>query len=570
VLKVNCVKEHLDIVLGKVLDAVISIDRDGLITIVNDKAKELLKLKGSDFVSKKIDEVIVGSELMRVIETGKEEINIQFSYQGRQFIVDRSPIICNGIVQGAIAVFHDITYINEMSEKIEEDKVYIDTLDTIIDTCSERVVVVDEQGIITMMSNSYKEFVRDMHPEGKHVTEVIENTRLHVVLETGEAERGDIQVVNGHRTVAMRIPIRQDGKIIGAVGKVLFKDISELVALSKKTSILEKELKFLKSELNKERTAKYSFKSLAGDSKAINEVKNLAMRVARTDSNVLVNGESGTGKELFVHAIHNASERRNKPFIKINCAAIPAELLESELFGYADGAFTGAKKGGKIGKFEMANGGTLLLDEIGDMPLSMQAKLLRVLQEKEVEKIGSNEVNPIDVRIIAATNRDLSKLSNTNEFRSDLYYRLNVMNIKLPPLRERIEDIDKLAQDLCLIVGNRLGIYVEGVSEGALKYMKAYDWPGNIRELENVIERAINLLDSNFIIEPRHLPITLTRNKCNKIVNREMNLKKKIEDLEKETIKECLEATGHNKNQAAQILNISRVSLYKKIEKYGI
>ncbi|MEA1976117.1 MAG: sigma 54-interacting transcriptional regulator, partial [Bacillota bacterium] len=499
-------------------------------------------------------------KLMKVIETGKEEISAEFEYNKRKYLVDRIPIKKENSIEGAIAIFHDITSIMKFSEKILEDEVYINTLNEINNVFNERIVVVDKNGIITMMSNSYKEFLKETNPEGRHITDIIENTRLHIVAKTGEDEIGEIQIINGHKAIAMRMAIKKDGKTIGAIGKILFRDISELVALSKKTSNLEKELRRLKSELNEEHIFKYSFDSLVGSSTAIETVKKLAMKVSKTDSNVLINGESGTGKELFVHAIHNASNRRYKPFVKINCAAIPKELIESELFGYEEGAFTGARKGGKKGKFEVAEKGTLLLDEIGDMPLLMQSKLLRVLQEKEYEKIGSNEVKKTDVRIIASTNKDLKKLVKQKLFREDLYYRLNVMSIELPSLRERKEDIEILTYDLINQIGNRLNIYVEGITEEALNYFKVYDWPGNIRELENVIERAINLLGSKFIIEEKHLPLFLTKNKSNKYIRTEMNLKKMIEELEKETIRKCLEETGGNKNQSSKILNISRMS----------
>ncbi|WIF95066.1 sigma-54 interaction domain-containing protein [Caminicella sporogenes] len=455
-------------------------------------------------------------------------------------------------------------------DKVDEEKNYFDILNTILDTVNEWLVVTDDKGIITMMSRAYKEFLKDPNPEGKHVTEVIENTRLHKVLETGVREVGEIQEIKGNRMIAMRIPIIKDGKVIGAVGKGMFKDISDFMTLSKKINRLEKELEYYKGELNKEKTAKYSFEHIVGSGKKITDIKKMAQKIAKTDSNVLILGESGTGKELLAHSIHNASNRRFGPFIRINCAAIPSELLESELFGYDEGAFTGAKKGGKKGKFELANGGTILLDEIGDMSMHMQAKLLRVIQEKEVERLGGNKRISLDVRIIASTNMDLEKLVEEKKFREDLYYRLNVITIKLPPLRERKEDIEELANALRIKVSNRLGIYVEGISSEALRYLKAYDWPGNIRELENVIERAINLLDSDLIIQPKHLPKRLRQNKKISYLDTKKTLKDIIEEIEKNVIRECLEKTNGNKNKAAKILGLSRTGLYKKLERYNI
>ena len=284
-----------------------------------------------------------------------------------------------------------------------------------------------------------------MVPEGKHVTEVIENTKLHDIVKTGKTQIGEIQIIKGQQVIASRLPIIKDNKIIGAIGKVIFKDITDFYDMSKKIITMEKEIKYYKDQLKKQKSAKYSFSNIIGESKSLMEVKNICQRAAMSDSNVLIMGESGTGKELFAHAIHNASDRASGPFVKINCAAIPSELLESELFGYEGGAFTGAKKEGKVGKFELANGGSIFLDEIGDMPLQMQVKLLRVLQEREIERIGSTKTRPINVRIISATNKNLEEEVKTANFREDLYYRLNVMSVNIEPLRKRKDDIRPFA-----------------------------------------------------------------------------------------------------------------------------
>lgn len=564
------IEECFGAIIENMTDAVIGVDRYGNINLINELAKELLNLKSHDTMGEKIYDIIPNSKLMRVIKTKKPETNQSFSEGERQFTVTRLPIMKEDDAYGAIALFHDITNYKKMSKKLGEDEVYIDILNTILDTFNEWIVVVDKDARITMMSKAYKEFIGEPNPEGKHVTEVIENTRMHIVVKTGIMEVGEIQQVKESRMVAMRIPFKKDGRVIGAVGKTMFKDVSDLMTLSNKISKLEKEIEYYKNELNDNRTAKYSFENLVGDSEGISGAMALAKKAAKTNSNVLILGESGTGKELLAHAVHNASNRNLAPFVKINCAAIPGELMESELFGYEEGAFTGAKKGGKKGKFELANGGTILLDEIGDMPMTMQAKLLRVLQEKEVERLGGNSLKNIDVRIIASTNKDLEKLVKKNEFRKDLFYRLNVMAIRLPALRERKEDIEVLANELRIKIAGRLGIYVEGISQETIKYLKSYDWPGNIRELENVIERSINLLDTDLMIKPKHLPQRLTRKKSKTYSSGNKSLKSMVEEVEKEAIQKCLENTKGNKNKAAKILGISRVGLYKKIERYKL
>ncbi|SKC58841.1 sigma 54-interacting transcriptional regulator [Maledivibacter halophilus] len=564
------VKEYFRKIIENINEALIGIDKYGDINMLNGIAEELLGIKSEKVMGRKIREVIPNTKLIRVIENKSEEINYRFSSNGRQFRVNRLPIFYKEEIQGAIALFQDVTDYNKISRKLDEDEVYIDILNTILDTFNEWIVVVDENGIITMMSKAYKEFVEDPNPEGKHVTEVIENTRMHTVIKTGIMEVAEIQKIQGRRMIATRIPLKKEGRVIGAIGKVMFKNVSDLRLLSKKINKLEKEIAYYKNELDDKRIAKYSFDDLVGKSPKMIEVKTMAKKAAKTNSNVLILGESGTGKELFAHALHNASSRNLGPFVKINCAAIPSELLESELFGYEEGAFTGAKKSGKKGKFELANGGTILLDEIGDMSMTMQAKLLRVIQEKEVERLGGNLLKNIDVRIISSTNKDLEKLVEKKEFREDLFYRLNVMVIKLPPLRERKEDIDTLANELKKKIANRLGIYVEEISQEAINYLRNYHWPGNIRELENVLERAINLLDSDLTIKAKHLPNRLIKQKSKTYSGGDRDLKAIVEEVEREIISECLQKTRGNKNKAAKLLGISRVGLYKKIERYNL
>ena len=260
---------------------------------------------------------------------------------------------------------------------------------------------------------------------------------MHIVARTEQKEIGDLQKIEGNLMIADRIPLYLDNKLIGAVGYVIFRDLSEMNSYIKVVQHMEKQLDFYKKELQKALGGNYTFNNIVGESAAISKAKDLARKVSSSKSNVLIIGESGTGKELFAQAIHNESERSQYPIIKINCGTIPSELFESELFGYESGAFTGAKKDGKPGKFELANKSTIFLDEIGDLPLSMQVKLLRVIQEREIERIGAVKSQKVDVRIIAATNRNLEEMIKQNTFREDLYYRLNVINIKVPSLRER-------------------------------------------------------------------------------------------------------------------------------------
>jgi transcriptional regulator with PAS, ATPase and Fis domain len=300
----------------------------------------------------------------------------------------------------------------------------------------------------------------------------------------------------------------------------------------------------------------------------------MGRQFSQTLSTLLITGESGTGKELFAQAIHNDSNRCFGPFIRINCAALPENLLESELFGYEEGAFTGAKKGGKPGKFELAQDGTIFLDEIGDMPMTMQTKLLSVLQERVVERVGGTTPINNNARVIAATNRDLEEMIVEHEFREDLYYRLNVIKLVLPPLREHMEDLPILVNNLMLRLNDRLGTNIGNVTEKVMELLFKYSWPGNVRELENLLERAINLAHMNFrnYIEDIDFP-SLRKDiqfHTEENINITMTLTERTEAIEKELIIQTLQKTDGNKLQAAKLLGIHSSQLYRKLNKYNV
>lgn len=474
---------------------------------------------------------------------------------------------------------------NDISEFTPELKFMFSLYKKIFEKLYNWMVVVDPEGYIIMMTKGYCKFIgiTQEYAIGRHVTDIIENTRMHIVAKTEQKEIGDIQDIKGNMMVADRIPLYLDNKLIGAVGSVIFRDLSELNSYIKGVQHMEKQLDFYKKELQKALGGNYTFDNIVGQSAAISKAKELARKVSSSKSNVLIIGESGTGKELFAHAIHNESERSQYPIIKINCGSIPSELFESELFGYESGAFTGAKKDGKPGKFELANKSTIFLDEIGDLPLSMQVKLLRVIQEREVERIGAVKTQKVDVRIIAATSRNLEDMIKQNTFREDLYYRLNVINIKVPALRERRLDIPLLANYLMKKISLEMEKHVTDISDEALMALSLYDWPGNIRELENVIERALNLVDKQAIIELDQLPhyitdrmltrmLTATTNSNINIVPIKMDgtLKDMYMELEKKAIKAALEDYNGNKLRVAKKLDISRTSLYEKIKQYNL
>lgn len=330
-------------------------------------------------------------------------------------------------------------------------------LETMLAAPDELIVVVNKNGYIENMSQAYGDFlgIQVQNAIGRHVTEVIENTRMDIVVKTGVPETGETQDIHGEKMIATRIPIRKNGMVIGAYGRVLVRNTRELHMLHDKLSSIEMELNMYKRTFEKINTAKYTVDDIIGDCSIMQDLKDSVRKVAKTNSNVLIMGESGTGKELFAHSIHAGSMRRKAPFVCVNCGSIPEQLIESELFGYEEGAFTGARKGGKIGLFPAAHGGTIFLDEIGELPLSMQVRLLRVLQDREIQRVGSNVREKVNVRVVAATNRNLYQMVKKGEFRSDLYYRLNVVTLHLPLLRERKEDLPLLIQMILSKISKR-------------------------------------------------------------------------------------------------------------------
>jgi len=456
-------------------------------------------------------------------------------------------------------------------DKLSELRDSIDMLEDILNYAYEGYVLVDPEGRIVKMNYEKLLGIKEDEAVGKHVEEVIENTRMHIVAKTGIKEIRDVQRIQGHDMITNRIPIIKENKVIGAVGTVLFKDISDVKELAHQLLDLQSKINKYKGEIARIEGTKYSFGNITTKNPKMEYLKKVGRKAAETNSTVLITGESGTGKELFAHAIHRASYRKEGGFIAINCAAIPRELLESELFGYDRGAFTGARKEGKQGKFEQALGGTIFLDEIGDMPMEMQAKILRVLESKEFERIGSNKKIAFEARVIAATNENIEEAIKKGKFREDLYYRLNVITIEIPPLRERIDDIEILSEDILKYLLKEMKSGEKELTKETIKILKSYSWPGNVRELRNVLERAVNLSSGRLIL-PEHLPERLTKNTSHIVGDVEdiTYLKDVVAEAEIQEIKKALILTNGNKSLAAEKLGIHRTALYKKIEKYRI
>ncbi|HEY6003623.1 MAG TPA: sigma 54-interacting transcriptional regulator [Anaeromyxobacter sp.] len=455
------------------------------------------------------------------------------------------------------------------AEESEKDRLM---LEEALGHAYEGLIITDADGLVVKTNQAYADFlgVRMADLVGRHVTEVVENTRMHVVAKTGVPEIAQVQRIQGHEMICSRIPIFEGGKVTAVVGKIMFKDVDDLFAMTGRFAALKKELEFYKSELTKRLVARYSFDHIVGRSEGLERVKALGRKVAKSDTTVLLRGESGTGKELFAHSIHVESHRALGPFVKVNCAAIPETLFESELFGYKAGAFTGAQKHGKKGRFALADRGTIFLDEVSELPAAMQVKLLRVLQEREIEPVGAVEPEPIDVRIIAASNKDLETLLEEGAFRQDLYYRLNVVKLDIPALRERPEDVPLIAENLLRQLEKETGIPAEGLTEDAAAVLEAYAWPGNVRELRNVLEQSLYVKSGN-LIGRRDLPrAILAAVGGDRPAEETRTLRFLLRQTEEEIIRNALEEARGDKLAAASRLGISKSSMYAKIEQYGI
>jgi len=376
----------------------------------------------------------------------------------------------------------------------------------------------------------------------------------------------------GQEAIVHRTPIFVNGKVKWVVAEVIIRDIQELKELAAKMHILEQKVDYYQQKIREIPGTFFTLDDIIGNTPEIRAIKVNARKFAQSSQPLLILGETGTGKEMLAHGIHSASSRANELFVKVNCASIPKDLLESELFGYEDGAFTGAKKSGKLGKFELANHGTIFLDEIGDLPLEMQAKILRVIEYKEIEKIGGSKPMLSDFRLIVATNKDLEDLVARGFFREELYFRLNVLVLKIPPLRDRIEDLPSLGQYFLDTAADRVPGRNVRLGKEIRKLFQEYSWPGNVRELKNVINFSLNSLEmGQDTIEIRHLPGYLQREALFKPEIRHVQYPLKYSrDLhEREVIKNVLGITGGNKAKASKLLGISRNAFYKKLKKYG-
>lgn len=433
------------------------------------------------------------------------------------------------------------------------------------------LVVVDDATRIVYINKDYAQLVGLDHEKvlGIPVREVIPNSRLPVVVQSGKAILGDMYYVVGRPAVCNRIPLKQNGSLIGAMSFEVFGDIGQSDKLFASLQELRGQLDYYKEKLKAYSGSRYTVSDIIGSSPAAIKLRNDILRFGCTNSTVIVRGETGTGKELVAHALHRESHRAHQPFVKLNCGAIPAELIESELFGYDEGAFTGAKRTGKKGKFELADKGTLFLDEVSQLSAAAQVKLLRALQEKEIERVGGATSIPVDVRIVAATNDDLGELVKRGSFRADLFYRLNVIPITVPSLRERSADIPALVESFVKKYGDQAGLGSVSVAPDALALLLEYEWPGNIRELENAVERAIGMCNGN-VLAIEHFEWLTPKHQYKTMAGNGRTLEEAKAEFEKAMIVDALRSTVGNIKKAAGLLHVDRSLLYQKMRRLGI
>lgn len=569
-------QQELDIILNSTYDGMIAVNKEGIITLFNRAAERMTGLKAEDVFGVHAKDCIPNSRLDIILQTGQVEIHQQQRLSNeRKIITNRVPVISkNGEIVGAVAVFRDITDVTNLTEELLDLKETQSLLEAIINSSEDAISVVDDNGIGLLINPAYTRLtgLKEEDVIGKPAdTDISEGESMHMkVLKTKKPVRGfPMKVGKLRKDVLVNVaPILVDGTLKGSVG--IIHDTSEIKKL---TAELDKARRIIRTL-----EAKYTFDDIIGQSEQTLTAIEQAKKAANTPVTVLLRGESGTGKELFAHAIHNESERKYNQFVRVNCAALSEQLLESELFGYEEGAFTGARRGGKKGLFEEASGGTIFLDEIAEISLSIQAKLLRVLQEKEIVRVGGTKTIPVDVRVISATNVNLEKALQNNTFREDLYYRLNVMPIIIPPLRYRGDDIKQLTHHFIHKFNLEYGRHIESVSDEAMALLMQYSWPGNVRELENIISRAIiHMRFNDTCLQKKHLPLNeiIEAPSSNKLANELIDdmirpLDAVLEDIEKDYIRKVLSKNDGNKTKTAKDLRVSVRNLYYKLEKYGL
>ncbi len=563
--------KELDAVFNSAHNGILAIDADGFITSFNPATERLAKRKREEAIGRFLNDVVVPTGLLEVVRTGQPQYGKKYQVGRRKYITNRTPIIQDGKITGAVGVFQDISEIEDVFQELSVVKELNTELETIVESSYDGIAVTDIKGKILRANQAFGRItgVQANKVIGWPLQEVIDSGVPGVpgssLVEMVQQRLGTVSIVSKNHLIFTANPVTtEQGDIARIVINV--RDIGELNKLKHQLEQTKELSKRYKSEL---RLQQIHQEGIIAHSNQMKRVLDLASRVASVDSTVLILGESGVGKEVVAKVIHANSQRKQEPFIKINCGAIPEHLLESELFGYEAGAFTGASRTGKAGIFELAHNGTLFLDEIGDLPPLLQVKLLRVLQEKELVRVGGVKPRPIDVRILAATNQNLLERVRLGQFREDLYFRLNVVPIFIPPLRERKEDIIPLVRFFQDRFSKKFGFNKE-FTPGALEVLADYDWPGNVREVENIIERLFITTSGELISKDaleQQLVKEVVRMERAISVTDLIPLKEAIEEVERQLLEKALQKYDTT-YQVADVLHVNQSTIVRKLNKY--
>lgn len=573
-------QRRMEIVYRNILDqideGIVAIDPEGLIALFNSKWLNIHKVTGEQVLGQHVCVNLPESSLIEVLQRGEPLVReeVHFEKTGASVRASYKPIFdTDHSIIGSVAIVRNLTEIKELSLQLRSLKSLGRSLAIIFDNLSEGIFATTADLKIAYVNAAFSRILDLSGGQAAGESLVHDGIRSMVrrtMEEGGPVNETLVNEEHGQRLWVNCIPLFVGNVVSGALG--IIEDLTEIVELNQKLERAHQFAEYLEVELIKERNLPSAFSMIIGQSGKLRDALAVAAKAAMTSSTVLLLGENGVGKEQVAKAIHYSSPRKDGPFICLNCSAIPDPLLESELFGYDEGAFTGAKRGGKPGKFELAHGGTLLLDEIGDMSPQMQAKLLRVLQEMEIERVGGTATRRVDVRIIAATHRNVKNMVERGEFREDLFYRVNVVTVTIPPLRERKEDILPLIQ-FFLEQYNRRNDRNVLMSSQVVEILQGHDWPGNVRELKNAVELATVMVDGDLIL-PEHLPnyLLMAKTTCPTappiVVNATLSLSEIVEEAEKQAILKALEAANQNRTRAMEILKISRRSFYNKFNEY--
>lgn len=571
----NAISLELDTIINSTHNMIVSIDETGMIKVFNRAAEQVFCEKAEDVMGRNIRDVFPESNMIDVVKTGEAEPMQKVILRGSWYVSNRSPIKKDGKITGAVAVFQDISDLDKISRELQYVKELNEELDAIVNSSFDGLFISDGKGVVLRYNKAFEQLtgvnaheylgrtVEDIRRDGI----ISEPVTFHVLEEkkpitlVQESKTGKITLTTGN-------PIFDaNGEIIRVVCNV--RDLTELNMLRQKLEQIQGLSQHYESQLRSLKMT--SSEKMVVSSAQMRKMVDTVIRLASVDSTILITGESGTGKELIAEIMHSNSERADKPLIKVNCGAIPENLMESELFGYDRGAFTGARKEGKVGYIELASEGTLFLDEIGEMPLSLQVKVLRFLQSKEFIRVGGESYKSVDVRIIAATNRDLMEMVRAKQFREDLYYRLNVVPIHTPPLRERKEDIPALVGHFIQIFNKKYRMN-KTISPGVVDLFMEYNWPGNIRELENLVERLIVITPHDSITEeelPVHIRSAVSNNSAYVLVTGIIPLKTAVESVEKQLIEKAF-AKYRTTRQMARELKVDAATVVRKAAKYNV